>query len=403
MHGGGGLLGLLALLVDAAVDLVAGGAHGGGVSGERAGGVDESADDGGEAGLHLLHGQGEAAYLVGAVDVEGQAGEVAGGDGVGTLGDEMDGMRDAAGEKEGDEAADDGAEKSGYPECVERGAVRGAEMIHLIIGEVGLRFGEGAGSGDEGFLEGKDLILECVVGLCGSAGGLRFVELLDLVFHRLEIDEGGGHGCAVGAEIVVGGEAGEAGHGGVGVCDGLLAGLAEGAGGGGVDSEEHVGFEVAGGVLDVVAQIAGGHDEGDSLGGDGEREPVGFLNADVCGIGAEQAREDEDAGADCEFEFKLHVGPQMGRELVTGDCEDYLDVHDGGVGGGGETPLTDGLLGGGPEEFVAGFDVGFGDGAAWQDGDVNDDGSVDAHAMVKLRIDRRDSRDDGPVVGIGGG
>ena len=39
MLGGVGMLGLLALLVDAAVDLVAGGAHGGGVSGERAGKV----------------------------------------------------------------------------------------------------------------------------------------------------------------------------------------------------------------------------------------------------------------------------------------------------------------------------------------------------------------------------
>ncbi len=45
LHGGGGLLGLLALLVDAAVDLVAGGAHGGGAAGERACGVDDGADD----------------------------------------------------------------------------------------------------------------------------------------------------------------------------------------------------------------------------------------------------------------------------------------------------------------------------------------------------------------------
>ena len=38
------------------------------------------------------------------------------------------------------------------------------------------------------------------------------------------------------------------------------------------------------------------------------REAVGFLDADVCGVGAEQAGEDEDAGAECEFEFKLHDG-----------------------------------------------------------------------------------------------
>ena len=98
-------------------------------------------------------------------------------------------------------------------------------MIHLFVGEVGLRFCEGAGGGDEGFLEGEDLILQGVVGLRGTAGGLRLVELFDFVFHGFEIGESGGHGCGVGAEVVVGGEAAESGHGLVGVCNRLLAGL----------------------------------------------------------------------------------------------------------------------------------------------------------------------------------
>ena len=92
LHGGGGLLGLLALLVDAAVDLVAGGAHGGGAAGERAGGVDDGADDGAEVGLHLLHGVGEVPIWSWLWRSSGFAGEVAGGDGVGALGDEIDGV-----------------------------------------------------------------------------------------------------------------------------------------------------------------------------------------------------------------------------------------------------------------------------------------------------------------------
>ncbi len=45
---------------------------------------------------------GEGADLVLTVDVEGLAGEVAGGDGVGALGDEIDGLGDAAGEENRD-------------------------------------------------------------------------------------------------------------------------------------------------------------------------------------------------------------------------------------------------------------------------------------------------------------
>ena len=44
-----------------------------------------------------------------------------------------------------------------------------------------------------------------------------------------------------------------------------------------------------------------------------------------------------------------------------------------------------------------------GDGAVGQDGDMNDDGAGDAHATGELRIDRRDSGDDGSVLGIGCG
>ena len=64
LHGGGGLLGLLALLIHATVDLVAGGAHGRSTAGERARGLDDGADDAGEVVLHLLHRDGEGPDLV---------------------------------------------------------------------------------------------------------------------------------------------------------------------------------------------------------------------------------------------------------------------------------------------------------------------------------------------------
>ena len=105
LHGGGCLLGLLALLVHAAVDLIAGGAHGGGAAGERAGGLDDGADDAGEIVLHLLHGRGERADLIVAVEVERAAGQVASGDGVGAVGHEADGVGDAAGEEDRDRAS----------------------------------------------------------------------------------------------------------------------------------------------------------------------------------------------------------------------------------------------------------------------------------------------------------
>ena len=134
LHGGCGLLGLLALLVDAAMDLVAGGAHGGGAAGERAGGVGDRADDAAQAALHLLHGDGEGADLVVAVQVERLAGQVARGDRVGAFGDHGDGAGDAPGEQERDEAADDGAEDGREPKRVERGAVGAAQVDELSVG-----------------------------------------------------------------------------------------------------------------------------------------------------------------------------------------------------------------------------------------------------------------------------
>ena len=51
---------------------------------------DDRADDPDRSVLHLLHGDGEGADLVIAVEVERIAGEVAGGNGVGAFGDEGD-------------------------------------------------------------------------------------------------------------------------------------------------------------------------------------------------------------------------------------------------------------------------------------------------------------------------
>jgi hypothetical protein len=82
---------------------------------------------------------------------------------------------------------------------------------------------------------------------------------------------------------------------------------------------------------------------------------------------------------------------------VTGWREDDFNVHDGGVGGCSKAPPVDGLFGRQGEELVAGFDVGVGDGAVGQNGDVDDDSAGHAHAVRQLRVDRRDFRDDGSM------
>ncbi len=108
LHGRGCLLGLLTLLVDAAVDLVGGRAHGGGATGERACGIDHGADDGAEAALHLLHGRSQGAYLVLAVEmVELFAGKVSFGDGVGAFCDEVNRFRNAPGKHDRDKSTDE--------------------------------------------------------------------------------------------------------------------------------------------------------------------------------------------------------------------------------------------------------------------------------------------------------
>lgn len=75
-----------------------------------------------------------------------------------------------------------------------------------------------------------------------------------------------------------------------------------------------------------------------------------------------------------------------------------------GVGAGLEAPPLDGILCRSSEQRVAGFDLGFGDGAVGLHGDHQNNGSTDVHATGELGIAGGDSSDDGSmnVAGKGG-
>ena len=73
---------------------------------------------------------------------------------------------------DGDDAADDGAEDGGEPQGEECGVVGAAELAELIVGEVGLRLGDGGDGGEEIFLKRQDLVLEEIVGLRGAFRGV---------------------------------------------------------------------------------------------------------------------------------------------------------------------------------------------------------------------------------------
>ena len=168
LHGGGGLLGLLTLLVHAAMDLVAGRAHGGGAAGDGGDGLSESADDAGEIGLHLLDGVGEGAGLIGGVQDQRLSAEVAGGDGVGAVHDHVQGMGDLASKidryRDTDERGDDRAE----PEDDEGEVIGFAKVRLLLVGEAGLRLGDLSDIGEQGIFERQNLVLQRVV-CCGRA------------------------------------------------------------------------------------------------------------------------------------------------------------------------------------------------------------------------------------------
>src|SRR5208283_72339 len=165
LHGGGSLLGLLGLLVDAVVDLVGGGAHGEGSCSEGIGVVGDRADDAAEAALHLLHGAGERADLVGGVDVEFCAGKITGGDGVGAVGDQVDAARDAPGENKREEAAGERSEDGGGPQSEEDGEVELLQRGHFSVALPLLGQDEGPHGGEQGGIPGKNLSAQEFTGL----------------------------------------------------------------------------------------------------------------------------------------------------------------------------------------------------------------------------------------------
>ena len=90
----------------------------------RHGGLGNGCNDASEAVLHLLHGVGESAGLVGGANVQIGAGEIARRDCTGALCDHMlMALSDAASEKERDKTTDDCTEDGCQPESVERGAI----------------------------------------------------------------------------------------------------------------------------------------------------------------------------------------------------------------------------------------------------------------------------------------
>src|SRR6266851_4508659 len=326
LHGGGGLLGLLTLLVHAAVNLIACGAHGGGAAGERTRGLDDGADDAGEIVLHLLHGCGEGADLIVTVQVEGAAGEVARGDGVGALGDQADGPGDAASEEDGDRASDESAENGREPEGEKRGMIGAAKAYQLLVGLGHLRLGEVRDVFEEGFLERKDLVLKRVVGLRGALRGLRFVQGLDFFFERLESGESffeRRETLGVGAEIEVGAILTKFDEGDLGLFELLAPGVAIGDRGGRVDAEEHVGLERADGVGEVRAEIAAAHDERKTIGGDDVGEVGSLCHPDVRGVRTEKHGGDEEAGAEAELGFEFHEGPYLHGDGGWGKSKSY--------------------------------------------------------------------------------
>ena len=190
LHGGGSLLRLLALLIDAAMNLIGCRAHGCSVAGERACSVSDGADDTAKAALHLLHGCSQSAYLILAVEmVEFFTGKVSSGDGIRALGDEIDGFRDAASKHDRDNSANKCAENRRNPERVERRRVGMLQLRYFVVSLGHLRLTEVACHGKERLFERKDLILESIVGLCCALRCLGFVELLDLVFKRFQVGE----------------------------------------------------------------------------------------------------------------------------------------------------------------------------------------------------------------------
>jgi hypothetical protein len=91
--------------------------------------------------------------------------------------------------------------------------------------------------------------------------------------------------------------------------------------------------------------------------------------------------------------------------LLAGEVEVDFYLGLGGVAVWREAPVADGILRGGGEKSVAGFDPGGRDGAVCLDGDEEHDCSTDMHAASEFGVDGGDALHDRSmdVVGEGGG
>jgi hypothetical protein len=89
--------------------------------------------------------------------------------------------------------------------------------------------------------------------------------------------------------------------------------------------------------------------------------------------------------------------------LLTGEVEGDFYLGLGGVAVWRKAPVADGILCGGGEKSVAGFDLGGGDGAVCLDGDEEHDGSTDMHAASELWVDGGDALHDRSMESVGEG
>ena len=89
--------------------------------------------------------------------------------------------------------------------------------------------------------------------------------------------------------------------------------------------------------------------------------------------------------------------------LLTVDVEGDFYLGLGDVAVWREAPMADGVLRGGGEESVAGFDLGGRDGAVCLDGDEEHDLASDMHAASEFGVDRRDAGDYDSMDAVGEG
>ena len=119
-----------------------------------------------QAALHLLHGAGERADLVGGMDVEFGAGEISGGDGVGAAGDQSRLLRVMRRARRNETMPPMSAPKMVAVHRVRRTAM--FELLqggHLGIALVLLGLNEGPHGGEQGRVQGENLRVQEIAGL----------------------------------------------------------------------------------------------------------------------------------------------------------------------------------------------------------------------------------------------